>query len=378
MAPSYPAQRDARLDFFRGVALLIIFINHIPFNELSYYTPSRFGLSDAAELFVFLSGCAAAIAYQRSFMRFWVGTARVLHRCGQIYMAHLQVFFALALVCVIGNVLFIEPDYIVRLNLHYFFNETQEALLALVSLRYVPNYFDILPMYLVILLLLPLLIALSRIHGVLALTFSLGLYLAMWLWGLELPADPRSDRPWFFNPLGWQLIFFAGFAIYSGWIRPPALNRTLLTLCCLFVIITVPISHEPTYRHVGWLAEIRAALAPLLDKTHLGPLRWLHFMALTYIAVNVLEGRKTLLRKGWPMLISKLGQRSLPVFQVSLVLSYIGGMVLDHAGHTPWSLLMVNLGGCMLLISIAYLLAWFEEKPWKSVLPTAIELKSVS
>ncbi|HZA29657.1 MAG TPA: OpgC domain-containing protein [Gammaproteobacteria bacterium] len=117
-APSYPLQRDARLDFFRGIALLIILINHIPFNELSLYTPSRFGLSDAAELFVFISGCAAAIAYQRSFMRFLVGTARVLHRCGQIYMAHLQIFIALALACVIGNTLFVEPDYIGRLNLY--------------------------------------------------------------------------------------------------------------------------------------------------------------------------------------------------------------------------------------------------------------------
>jgi hypothetical protein len=378
-APSYPLQRDARLDFFRGIALLIILINHIPFNELSLYTPSRFGLSDAAELFVFISGCAAAIAYQRSFMRFWVGTARVLHRCGQIYMAHLQIFIALALVCVIGNILFVEPDYIGRLNLYYFFNETQEALLALVTLRYVPNYFDILPMYLVILLLLPLLIALSRIHVVLAVAFSLGLYFAMWLWGLELPADPHSDRPWFFNPFGWQLIFFTGFAIYSGWVRLPSLNRTLLTLCCLFVIITLPLSHEPTYRHVGWLAEIRAALAPLLDKTHLGLLRWLHFIALAYIAVYALKGRESLLSKLWvPTLISKLGQHSLPVFQVSLVLSYIGGMVLDQAGHTPWSLLIVNLGGCMLLITTAYLLAWFKENPWKSGLPKAIELQSVS
>jgi hypothetical protein len=380
-AASYPLQRDIRLDFFRGIALLIIFINHIPFNELSLYTPSRFGLSDAAEIFVFLSGCTAALAYQRSFMRssFWLGTARVLHRCGQIYTAHLRVFFALALVCVIGNGLFFEPDYISRLNLYYFFNEAQEALLGLVMLRYVPNYFDILPMYLVILLFIPLLITLSRLHTGLAVAFSLGLYLAMWLWGLELPADPRSDRPWFFNPFGWQLIFFAGFALYAGWIRPPSLNRTLLALCCLVVIIAVPISHEPTYRHLGWLAEIRAALAPWLDKTHLGPLRWLHFIALAYMAVYALKGRESWLSRGWvPALISKLGQHSLPVFQVSLVLSYIGGMVLDRAGHTFWSLLIVNMGGCGLLISTAYLLAWFKENPWKSDLPQAIGLSSAS
>jgi hypothetical protein len=128
----------------------------------------------------------------------------------------------------------------------------------------------------------------------------------------------------------------------------------------------------------GW-PRSALALAPLLDKTHLGLLRWLHFIALAYIAVYALKGRESLLSKLWvPTLISKLGQHSLPVFQVSLVLSYIGGMVLDQAGHTPWSLLIVNLGGCMLLITTAYLLAWFKENPWKSGFPKAIELQSVS
>ena len=65
--PQRTSGRNLLLDFFRGWALLIIFVNHIPFNTWSAYTPSRFGLSDAAEIFVFLSGFAAAIAFGRSF-----------------------------------------------------------------------------------------------------------------------------------------------------------------------------------------------------------------------------------------------------------------------------------------------------------------------
>ena len=63
-------------------------------------------------------------------------------------------------------------------NLNYFFNHTQDALLALVSLKYVPNSLDILPMYLVIMLWLPMIWGLSRIHSALALLFSFALYAA--------------------------------------------------------------------------------------------------------------------------------------------------------------------------------------------------------
>ncbi|MFN9907133.1 MAG: OpgC domain-containing protein, partial [bacterium] len=50
------AARDLRLDLFRGVALMMIFINHVPGNFASYWTHMNFGFSDAAEAFVFLSG----------------------------------------------------------------------------------------------------------------------------------------------------------------------------------------------------------------------------------------------------------------------------------------------------------------------------------
>ena len=32
---------------------------------------------------------------------------------------------------------------------------------------------------------------------------------------LAFPAEPWSDRTWFFNPFGWQLIFFTGFALHA-------------------------------------------------------------------------------------------------------------------------------------------------------------------
>jgi hypothetical protein len=80
------AKRDPWLDVFRGLAMFIIFIAHLPGNPWNAYIPARFGPSDATEMFVFCSGFASAIAFGGTFNRdgFGVGTLRVLHRCWQI------------------------------------------------------------------------------------------------------------------------------------------------------------------------------------------------------------------------------------------------------------------------------------------------------
>lgn len=44
------------IDFWRGFALVTIFINHIPGNFYERFTHRNIGVSDSAELFVFLAG----------------------------------------------------------------------------------------------------------------------------------------------------------------------------------------------------------------------------------------------------------------------------------------------------------------------------------
>jgi len=64
-----PSRRDHRVDFLRGMALAIIFINHVPGNFYEKLTPKNFGFSDAAEIFVILAGFASAYAYFSRFER---------------------------------------------------------------------------------------------------------------------------------------------------------------------------------------------------------------------------------------------------------------------------------------------------------------------
>ena len=151
MAEQTQRKRDPRLDFFRGLAMLIIFIAHVPRNLWGQYIPARFGYSDATEMFVFCSGFAAAIAFGGTFVRsgFWVGTARILYRCWQVYAAHIGMFFFITAVALFGTRILEGKSYIARLNLNRFFSLTADAMAGLFTLTYVPNYFDILPMYIV-------------------------------------------------------------------------------------------------------------------------------------------------------------------------------------------------------------------------------------
>ena len=88
------AERELRLDLFRGLALWLIFIDHLPPNLLTWFTIRNYGFSDATEIFIFISGYTAAFVYGRAMLEsgFVVATARILRRVWQIYVAHVFLF----------------------------------------------------------------------------------------------------------------------------------------------------------------------------------------------------------------------------------------------------------------------------------------------
>ncbi|QPK64953.1 OpgC domain-containing protein [Methylomonas sp. LL1] len=361
--------RNLQLDFFRGLALMIIFINHMPGNPWFAYTPSRLGPSDAAETFVFLSGFAAAIAYGRSFNQAGIGlgSVRVLFRCGQIYVAHLALFILMTSLFLWMNSQGIIGAHWQLDNLHYFFDQTQEAVLALVSLKYVPNFIDILPMYLVIMLWLPMAWVLSRIHVWLPLGFSLLLYLAAHRLGWELSADPTSSRSWYFNPFCWQLVFFTGFAFSSGWLPIPRFHQGLLWLCLLFVAFCYPLENPFGYQRLPWFAALRESWAGLLDKSHLGFIRYLHFLAMTYLVSHFMHRHPHWLQTGPAREIIAMGRQSLPIFMLGTCLSFAGGMLLDGTHPDLVESALINLAGLGLMLLCAQLLNWLDQKPWKTL-----------
>jgi len=360
--------RDLRLDFFRGIALLIIFVSHMPDNWLARFKPGAFGFSDAADIFVFVSGYAAALAYRKIFNRsgFFIGTARVVKRVAELYACNLGLFFIIATLCVAGNH-FLDTgiDYIDLMNLDYFFEHTQEALLGLYALIYVPNYFDILTMYMAVLAMMPLMMLLARAHVALAGVASIALYFCVALFNWELPAEMAYHRPWFFNPFAWQLLFYTGFFLAAGWIRPLPCRGWLTAVCAAFVVVVIPVSHFPTYSSVNWLDTVRFYIEPFVSKTNLGILRYVHFLCLAYLAVAFLKGHEETLHSRYAAPFVQSGQQALPVFLTGIALSFSAGMVLDVWGRSIPKTIVVNAAGILLLILTAYMVAWFKSQPWR-------------
>ena len=384
--------RDPRLDFFRGLAMFIIFIAHTPRDAWALWIPARFGFSDATETFVFCSGMASAIAFGGVFARrgWLMGAARVLYRVWQVYWAHIGLFLAIFVLMVAfdaGGDLFHgerwKRSYVGSLNLVPLVKRPDEQILGLMTLTYVPNYFDILPMYLVILVLLPVVMALSRVSLWAVAFFVAGLW---WLANLHLlgldpvnfPAEPWSQRGWFFNPLGWQLVFFTGFAFMRGWIPAPPVDRRLVLAAAAVTILTVPFAWYRVLNAVPELREAATALKPLTGKTSFGVLRYVHFLATAYlawVAVGPLGARL----RGWGRgqvvvdVIRKVGQQSLAVFVASLVVAQIVGMLFRVFGN-DWPMLLVgNLGGFAALIGVAYAVAWFKGQPWRKAAVPSVD-----
>lgn len=370
--------RDLRLDFFRGVAMIVILVAHITDNPWALWIPGRFGFSDSAEIFVFCSGLASALAFGPLFLRSgWaVGAARVLYRVWQVYWVHLGVFFmTLALMLVIDATGIFPREVVSGLNLKPFLNETGPNLLGLLTLTYVPNFFDILPMYCVILALLPVFLAIARIDRRLAMACSLLLWAYATTGGLALPAEwwfeNGSTREWFFNPFAWQLVFFTGFALMSGWVPVPPVSRPLVWLAAAVVLLTVPFAWHVTIGASGFLQDWRRDWVAFYDKTHMGALRYVHFLALAYLAYVAVGPKGVRLAQGgagWLRLVaavSVLGRQSLAVFAMSMVIARALGALLDLFGRGFVPTLAVNLLGLVVLYLTARLVNWIKAGPWQ-------------
>ena len=205
-----PNERDLRLDLFRGIALWLIFLDHIPSNAVSWITIRNYGFSDATEIFVFISGYTAAFVYGRSMMinGFIVAAARVLKRAWQIYVAHVFLFaIYLAEISYVAHS-FDNPLYSEEMGVLNFLNSPDVTIIQALLLKFKPVNMDVLPLYIVLLLWFsPILWLLLRSPS-LGLLVSAAIYTVSWMFGWNFPAWPKGD--WVFNPFAWQLLFVFG------------------------------------------------------------------------------------------------------------------------------------------------------------------------
>ena len=204
------AERELRLDLFRGLALWLIFIDHLPDNILTWFTIRNYGFSDATEIFIFISGYTAAFVYGRAMLEvgFVVATARILRRVWQIYVAHVFLFTIFLAEISYVAARFDNPLYSEEMGIMDFLKQPDVTIMQALLLRFQPANMDVLPLYIVLMLFLPLILWLMKWRPDVTLALSVLLYAVTWQFDLYLSAYPSGF--WTFNPFAWQLLFVFG------------------------------------------------------------------------------------------------------------------------------------------------------------------------
>ena len=130
--------RDLRLDLFRGVALWLIFLDHIPENILNWFTIRNYGFSDATEIFIFISGYTAAFVYGRAMRErgLLIASARILRRAWQIYVAHIFLFTIFMAEIAYVAATFDNPLYAEEMNILDFLKQPDVTIFQALLLKF--------------------------------------------------------------------------------------------------------------------------------------------------------------------------------------------------------------------------------------------------
>jgi hypothetical protein len=342
--------RDSRVDALRGIALIMIFIDHVPGNLLSLVTLRNFGFADAAELFVLLAGFSSMVAYGGSFARdgVVVGLRRVLARCVRLYL--FQALLLLAVLIIIGawiRYFGVEPESGAPF-VHSGLNGLRHGL----TLQALPASLNILPLYIFLLALFPLIYGLIKINPILALAASC----ALWGW---VNIDPSLNltnwldgRGWFFNPFAWQFLFVIG-ALGALLLRRSGGNvpRPPWLLALAWGYLGFALIAAAPWSLWGWF-DVHPIAIDMPDKTVLAPLRLLNVLALVALALGSVRFRE--LAEGQALKFLVLcGRNSLEVFALGTVLALICRLVFRTFGVTLTTQLLANGIGLALMIALA-------------------------
>ncbi|MCU9849454.1 OpgC domain-containing protein [Defluviimonas sp. WL0024] len=362
--------RDPRIDLFRGLLLVMIFIDHVPGNWYEYLTLRNIGFTDAAESFFAMSGMAAGLAYTAGIVRWreigvWSGIAPVWKRAWVLYLSHVFLTMAGIAIFAAAAEAFGLTELLTKNNLRQVFENTSQALLGIVTMGHQIGYVNILPAYSVLLLAAPFAIHLALRSPLALLAGSLALWFATGLFRLNIPAYPNPGG-WFFNPFAWQLIFtiglLTGVALRDGerFVRK---SRVLFALAAGWLVFVFAWRYVPEVGSTmnGFMARLQSVGLPFHitshDKTYLPMLRLLHVLSLIYvISCLPVIARISAHRFAEPLRL--MGRQGLLVFSAGTLLSLAGQALLryfDGVALVPW---LYIPAGTLALWGIAWLGDW--------------------
>jgi hypothetical protein len=355
--------RDPRLDVFRGLALVIILIDHLPGNFWSDYTLGKAGFSDAAEGFVLISGISAGLAYGDYFRQpgqMMAGVGRIARRMRTIYLVQLLITaLAIATALVLARVL--DTPGMLEINqLPAMLADPWAATLRVLVLGQHLDYVDILPVYFALLAATPAMLWLAWRSPLALLTLSVVLWALANRYDLNLPNHPAPNG-WFFNPLTWQVYFVIGLltgtALKDGRRLVPISLWLLIPACAIlafgvFLFLGQPWS-DPIW---DWRWAMQQADVPPvflgLEKTFVPLPRLIHALALAYVLSCFAVVRRACASDvAAPFAV--LGRNALPVFAMICVLNFAMQLIRVKLGMLfTWDTVML-VGALGMVLALA-------------------------
>jgi hypothetical protein len=361
--------RDLRLDLFRGIANWAIFLDHIPDNVVNWITTRNYGFSDAADLFVFISGYTASFVYARMMIDrgFIVGATRLLKRVWQLYIAHIVLFVIYIVTISYLASRFGDSEIIDEFNVAGLVDHATDTLAQGLTLKFKPVNLDVLPLYIVLMGFFPPVLWMMLRQPDLTMAASIVLWLAARYLGWNFAAYPVGT--WYFNPYAWQVLFvFGSWCALGGARKSMAIINAPVTLYfCLtylaFALVMTMAGRFPDFAALfpHWLD---ATFNPN-DKTNLAPYRFLHFVVIVVLVIRFVP-------KNWPGLEWKgfdplvvCGQQSLAVFCVGVFLSFVGHFTLMMSSGSLLAQILVSVAGIAIMTTVAYYISWSkrQDKP---------------
>lgn len=371
-AISLPAigERELRLDLFRGLALWLIFIDHLPPSLLTWFTIRNYGFSDATEIFIFISGYTAAFVYGRAMLESGVviATARILRRVWQIYVAHVFLFtIFLAEISYVATS-FENPLYTEEMGIMDFLKQPDVTIVQALLLRFRPVNMDVLPLYIVLMLALPVILWSMKWKPDLTLALSVLLYAVTWEYDLYFSAYPNGF--WAFNPLAWQLLFVFGAWCALGGAR--RMSRILASPVTMWIAIAYIVA--AFYVTLTWYLPQLSHLMPKrleqwmypIDKTDLDVLRFTHFLALAALTVRFLPRDWPGLKSPWLRPLILCGSHSLEIFCLGVFLAFAGHFILAEVSGGAAMHALISLSGILIMWGVAWVISWYKRVADKS------------
>ena len=354
--PARAMERQTELDWLRGTMLVLMTFTHLP-TWFSGHLGQPFGYVSAAEGFVFLSAYLVGCVYAGRARRHGdaVMMRALWRRTAKVYAVHAGLLLFLLLVLV-PFAMSHDARAITDLA-SYYVERPHLALASGLVLAYNPPLLDILPMYVLFLVITPYVLRHGLRYG-----FAEMLLLSAVLWlvgqydggryvyeavatlvGWPVPYGATGA----FSFLGWQLLWVVGLylgaraGVASAPTRVP--SRTLLHAAIALAIAFF------AWRHLAGQVPFAPgrALNALVDKWHLGPLRLLNFAVLAWLVVRV---RPCLVKLAADSSITQMGRAALPVFAVHLVICLTLLATLGDAPRPHLSVMEIMLVATTLVV----------------------------